>query len=94
MPFEELIAIVRDVAEHKSHRGRVSTLSHLHIEWRGELQIGELIAISEVSSLGGHGDQASLIWVMKVVGDLSFTVAKRFWSDKISENFTSYQSLL
>ena len=33
----------------------------------------------------------SLMWVMKVVGDVSSTVARRFWSDKVSGEFTPYQ---
>ena len=82
--------IVGDMVKQGSHRGEVSISSHPHDEWQDELQIGELIAIGEVSYPGVHGDQASLIWVMKVVGDLSFTVAKRFWSDKISGEFTRY----
>ena len=42
------------------------------------MQIGEFIAIGEVSNPSGHGDQASLTWVMKVVGEVNFTVARRF----------------
>ena len=57
MSFGELTAVVGDVVEQKSHGSGVSTSSHPHSEWQGELQIGELIAIGEVSNLGGHGDQ-------------------------------------
>ena len=57
--------------------------SHLHDEWRGEVQIGELTAIGKVSNPGSsYGAQACLIWVMKVVDDVSYIVARMFWSNK------------
>ena len=59
MSFEELTTIVGDVVKQKSYGGGVSMSSHPHGEWQGELQIGELIAIGEVSNLGAHGDQTS-----------------------------------
>ena len=91
MPFEELTKIVGDVVEQKSYGCGVSSSSHPHGEWRDKLQIGELITIGEVSNPGGHGDQASLMWVMEVVGDISFTVARMSWSDKVSEDFSPHQ---
>ena len=36
------------------------------------------IDIGEVSTPGGHGTRASLIWFMKDVGDVSCTVVRRF----------------
>ena len=70
MSFGELIAIVRDVVEQKSHGGGVSMPYYPYGEWRGELQIGELIIICEVSNPGAHGYQMSLMWVLTVNGDV------------------------
>ena len=52
MPFGEQTATIGDVME-ESHGGGVSMSSHLHSGWRGEVQIGELTAIGEVSIDGG-----------------------------------------
>ena len=46
------------------------------------------IDISEVSTLGSHGAWASLLWVMEDVGNVSFTVARRFLLDKQMENLS------
>ena len=86
MSFGELITIVGDVVEPKSHGSGVSMSSYLNNERRYGTKIGELITIGEVSNPGSHGDQASLMWIMKVIGDVRFTVTRRFWSDKKVEN--------
>ena len=65
MPFGELTTIVGDVVEQKYHGGGVSMSSYLNRERRGKTHINELIAIGEVSNPGSHGDQASLMWVMR-----------------------------
>ena len=70
--------IVGDMVEQKSHGGGVSMSSYLNSERRSETQITELTVIGEASNLGSHGDQASLMWIMKVIGDVSFIVARRF----------------
>ena len=64
---------------------------YLNGERRGKALVGELAAMGEVSNPGSYGDQTSLMWVMKDVGDVSFTVARRFWSDKISGEFIPHQ---
>ena len=78
MSFEELTAIISNVIEMESRGGKVSTPSHLHSEWRGKLQIGEVIAIGEVNNFDSHGAQTSRIRVTKVVDDINFTVTSRF----------------
>ena len=86
MLFGELTAIVGDVVEQKSYGSGVSMSSYLNSERRGEAQIGELTDIGEVSNPGRHRDQVSLMWVRKVIDDVSLTVARKFLLDKQVEN--------
>ena len=62
--------------------------SHLHYGWRGEEQIGEFTPIGEMSTPSSNGTWTSLIWVTKDVDDVSFTMARMFWSDKQVENLS------
>ena len=82
MSFGELTAIVGDMLEQKSHGGGVLISSHLDVGWRGGVQIGELTDIGELSIPCCHGAVGSLIWVTQDIGDVSFIVARKFWSDK------------
>ena len=72
MSFGEQTATIGDVMEKMSHGGEVSTSSHLHSGWRGEVQIGEMcidggkcsshpLDIGEVSTPNNHGTWANLI---------------------------------
>ena len=60
--------------------------SYLNSERRGEEQIGALTTIGEVSTPGSHGARTSLIRVTKDIGDISYTMVRRFRSDKQVKN--------
>ena len=70
--------IIGNVVKKKSHGGGVSISSHLNSGWQGEAQVGELTFIGEVRTDGIHVAWASLIWVTKYFGDVSFVVARKF----------------
>ena len=74
------------MVKQKSHGGGFLMSSHLHCGWQGVEQIGELTVTGEMSTLCSHKAWVSLMWVTKYIGDVSFTGARRFWSDKQVKN--------